>query len=202
MANFGVVDQTSGTAYGLAPSGKQYIFVGGNFPGGTITGLYLRVGNRGGATPSEFYNSLDVALYLGGNSSGPSGASKIWNSKYYTSAVSFGDDPSTFTSIVDGSNAAPNVVAASGWLWIAMRSDDGIRFASLSVNGSNSGDFQTFGITGLRASTNYESGAWDDPFPGNHTSSYSSVMQAYVTYTASASGIPKIMQAHARRRRM
>ena len=144
---------------------------------------------------------LTAALYLGGNSSGPSGASKIWNSKYYTSAVSFGDDPSTFTSIVDGSNAAPNVVAASGWLWIAMRSNDGIRFASLSVNGSNSGDFQTFGITGLRASTNYESGAWDDPFPGNHTSSYSSVMQAYVTYTASASGIPKIMQAHARRRR-
>lgn len=198
MTAFGVVEQTSGTTFQTVSSGSTGYFVGGNFPGGTVTALKLRVGDRnsGGS-----FNDWDVALYSGGSASGPSGASKVWNSKRYTSSTVIGSTgPATFYSVVDGSDAAPNVVVAAGYLWVVVRSNDGVNWATLDSNGVNSGDFQTYGQTGIRAMSAGSGGTWDDPFTGNHTSARE-VGQAFVEYTAGGGAIAAIAGNHARRRR-
>jgi hypothetical protein len=181
MANFGCANNTN--TLGAVATVNRFHIVGGNFPGGTITALNVYARDRGG---NSAFNDFDFAIYTGGSASGPSGASLLWNSKRYA-AVGIGTVG--WKSIVDGSNAAPNVAGSAAWLWVMMRSNDGIDIHSVD-GATDEGDFTTIGVTrtvdtGGAGTGDNPGDTWPSTFPADNGTTYSDVFKIRLDYTPS-----------------
>jgi hypothetical protein len=176
MADFGVLVNTNVVAT-MATGGNRVHFVGGSFPGGTISALNAYASDRAGTAA---FNDFDFAIYAGGDATGPEGATLIWESKRYN-AVAIG--AVGWKSILATGDAAPSVAAAAGYVWIMLRSNDGIDLRQ--VDGADRGDFATFGNTKSHVITGTGDSpgeAWPTTFPADGAS-YSETMKVYLSYS-------------------
>ena len=176
MATFGATAVT--LADGSFPGSEDFYFVGAFFPGGTITAFEAYIEDRAG---NAAFNNFDYALYAGGSSAGPAGAALVWSSKHY-SGVGVGDPG--WKSIVDASDAPPNVSVPAGWLWFVLRSADGVQ--QYCCSGADRGDLAEFGNTHSYSGTGDAPGsAWPATFEANGAP-YFFCMAVRVEYTAGA----------------
>lgn len=178
MATFGATAAT--LAEGTFTGADDFYFVGAYFPGGTITAFEAYIGDRAG---NAAFNNFDYALYTGGSSDGPSGAALVWSSKHY-SGVGVGEPG--WKSIVDASDAPPNVSVPAGWLWFVLRSGDGVQ--QYCCSGTDRGDLAEFGDTRSYSGTgDAPGGAWPATFAANGAP-YFACMAVRVEYTPAGGG--------------
>jgi hypothetical protein len=179
MPTFGALVNTNVVAT-MATGGNRIFFVGGSFPGGTVVGLLAYASDRAGTAA---FNDFDMAIYSGGDATGPDTATLRWESKRYN-AVGIGTVG--WKSILATGDVAPNVEISAGHVWVMLRSNDGIDMRQ--VDGADRGDFATFGDTKshvITGSGDNPGDAWPTTFPADGAS-WSETMKVYLDYTEAA----------------
>jgi hypothetical protein len=179
MPTFGALVNTN-VAATMSTGGNRIFFVGGNFPGGTVTALQAYASDRAG---NSAFNDFDMAIYAGGDAGGPDTSTLVWESKRYN-AVAIGTVG--WKSILATGDVAPNVSVAAGYAWVMLRSNDGIDLRQ--VTGTDRGDFATYSDTKSHVITgagDNPGDAWPSTFPADGAS-WSETMKVYLDYTAAA----------------
>jgi len=177
MTRFGALNNTNTTTTDFTgASGSTYYFCGGDVSeGGTLDTFYFFAGNRSG---NSAFNDFDWAVYAGGSSSGPDGASFVWGSSDYQ-AVDIGNTPAWQSESASGSFSA-------GYLWFVLRSNDGIQLGLCNDTdgGDLDGSLDTRSVTGSSG----PGASWPGTFTGNGASIPADLMKVAVDYTAASGG--------------
>lgn len=190
MAIFGATGFDVGESFTGIP-GSDFYVVGGNFPGGVISKLESYCKNRAGDAGGQ-YNDFDYAIYAGGSSSGPSGATLQWNSKRWSTNVSIGQNYA-WQNIVDAGSASPNISVGAGWIWVVLRSNDGIeQNKALTANQGNwdtTLDTLNYSGTGDAPGT-----SWPTTFAANGAR-YTDAMAIRLTYAVAGVSVPIVLNS-------